>query len=142
MTTIATAQQGFDAQTTAVLIPSLTHPDLPAGVKVVRPGTDDNTVAAGTLPFIKQQFVFNRASQLQLGNTAAHRVPGMAICSIYVRRRTGNQVRNLLIHLVTEAFRSKRLGGVTYLDVLMPVSAEVGEWNVTGMSIPFYFDAM
>lgn len=137
MTTIATAQQGFDAQTTAVLIPSL-----PAGTRVIRPGTSDPVISTGTVPHIKQDFVFSRDSQIQLGNTGPSRVTGMAINLVHVRRNNGNATRNLLIHLVTQAFRSRRLGGVTYQDVLMPMSAEVGEWHVTGISIPFYFDAM
>lgn len=136
MTTVANFQTAIDLHTQAMLI------NAPTNYRVVFPGTSDQAMANDTQfrAYIRQEIILSRQKQLYLGNENPNRNWGYLLNMIHVKKNTGYGVRNAMLDKILKSFRSKRVGGVTFLDATVPMHSEVGSWSVTGISISFYFD--
>jgi hypothetical protein len=138
MTDRATVRNAIDQLTTDLFI----NPSAPATpVPVIFGNVTNVTLSEGTVPFLKQRVSFTSDKQRDLGNLCSRRHTGYVLFIIHVRKGTGDLARDNLIDRVTRGFRSRYVGPATTLDAQMVLSAESENWALTGIQIPFYFDA-
>lgn len=113
-------------------------PDVP----VVYANQDETTLAEGNISWLKQKVVFREANQFELGNVDSARQKGVVVFIIYVRKGSGSLDRDTLYQRVLNSFRSKQIGGATFLNVQPMLQGGNENWSLTGLQIPFYFNSI
>ncbi len=111
-------------------------------IPVLYTNQDNTTLSQGTAPYIKQKVHFREDRQFELGNTSSSRQFGVLVITIYVRKGTGTFERDTLYERVRTAFRSRMIGGATFLNVQPLRSGESDNWCVSAWQIPFYFNTI
>lgn len=110
-----------------------------AGIEVAFTERAARTLSKGTTPFISLQVLFKEDRQLELGNTERSRQHGSVLAILYTRADEGPADRNHLYEQVRKAFRSRKIGRATFLNVQLLRSGESENWCMTAYQIPFYF---
>lgn len=100
---------------------------------------DDTELSKGTLPYYKQEIHFLTDNQVELGNTDLRRRNGKVVIIIYVRRGDGTGLRDDMYDKMVKCFRSKLIGGATFLNPKLLAKGNTENWNGTAYEIPFYF---
>lgn len=132
MPTIASVHAAVDAYTQSEM----------TGIPVIFGNVEDPTVSEGTAAFLKQRVIFTSDSQFILGAPQSSRKRGSVIFIINVRKNKGDKDRNILLDKVLKSFRSKVIGGATFLNGRVVSSGQSENWLLTGVEIPFYFDEL
>lgn len=132
MPTRASVHSAIDALTQSTL----------SSYSVCFDNTDYEAYSQGSSPFISQKVSFRENNQLELGRTDMRRQHGKVIFLIHVRKGAGSSLRNTIAELLLDAFASKVIGGATFVDATELPLGESGNWAVTGIDIPFYYERL
>jgi hypothetical protein len=113
-----------------------------ADVPVVYTNQDDTVLSQGEEAWMKQKVIFRENRQFELGNTSSSRNWGVVVITIFVRKGTGSLVRDTLYDRVRNAYRSRMIGGATFLNVQPMRYGENENWCLSAYQIPFYFNSI
>lgn len=108
-------------------------------IPVIFGNTENLVLSEQQNPFLKQRVLFVTDSQFQLGDVVSSKKTGSVIFIVHTRKNTGDADRNSLQDLVLKSFRSKVIGGATFLNARVISSGETENWSLTGIEIPFFF---
>ena len=111
-------------------------PDVP----IIFTNQDDTALSQGTAPWLKQKVIFREDRQFELGNTSSSRQWGVVVIIIHVRAGTGSLARDTLYQRVLNCYRSRLIGGATFLNVQPMRQGENENWCLSAYQIPFYFN--
>lgn len=100
---------------------------------------DDTTLSNGTVSFVKQRVQFLKDCQNELGDTTSRRIDGVVVIIIHVRKGQGDADRDSIRLNVVKSFRSRVIGGATFLDPKAVAAGNTENWNLTGWQIPFFY---
>lgn len=109
-------------------------------VPVVYTNQNDESFVQAGVAFLKQKVIFREDRQFELGNTSSSRQHGVVVIMIYVPRGTGTLLRDTIYQRVRNAFRSRMIGGATFLNVQPVRYGESENWCISAYQIPFYFN--
>lgn len=128
--TIASVHRALD-EATATAFPS---------TPVVYSNQSDADLSQGSAAYLRQHVLFTESRQMTLGYPENGRNHGQLVFILHVPKGAGEAARNTLLSTVIQSFRSRRIGGATLLNARVLTQGEVGNWSLTGVQIPFYFD--
>lgn len=111
-------------------------------VIVIFDNQDDTSASNAQAAWIKQSIVFRETNQFQLGDTDSSRNKGVLVFKIYVRTGKGAGQGDVLRARVVRLFRSRKVGGATFLNAQTLGTGKSGNWAVNALQIPFYFDSI
>lgn len=107
---------------------------------LVHGNINEEILLEGTAPFVKQEVSFTNFSQFELGIPQNARVHGNLIFFIYSKQGTGSGARNAVLARIVSRFLNKQyLNGLTTLGVNPGMEGTKLNWNVSAVSVPFYF---
>lgn len=131
MPTLAQVNSLIDIQTQEEFLP--TYP-------VVFGNVNEETLLSGNQTFLKQEVIFSEFSQFELGIPENSRVYGNIMFFIYTRQGTGSGAKNTVLSKIVSRFKSKQFAnGLTTLAVNSSGEGNRQNWNVTAVTVPFYF---
>lgn len=124
-------------------IDQYTAANIATNFPVVYGNVDDRDLSEGVVSYLKMRVLFLTDRQLGLGNPVPHRINGAVVFTLHVRENTGDGTRDAMHDRISAFFRSQVIGGATFTNVrALPGGRLVGNWSLTGVEIPFYFDDM
>ena len=110
------------------------------GASWVFGNVSDTALAAGSVPWVKMILIEQTDSQMILGDTVPSRVRGTATFILHVRKNQGMGKHTQMRDAIKARFRSKIVGGATFLNSRSTSLGETDSWSLTGVEVPFYFD--
>lgn len=116
--------------------------DTLTGLTIIYTGQDDLEASNGQASWVKQKVLFSDSKQFELGNTASSRNWGKVVIYIYTRKGSGSADRDNILQRVVNCYRSRKIGGATFLNVQPLTNGESENWCVSGFQIPFYFNSI
>lgn len=132
MPTRASVHTAIDLLTQSTLTGYLVHFD----------NTDYEQYSQQNNPFVSQKVNFRANKQLELGRPDMRRQHGAVMFLVHTRKGTGTGVKDTIIELLQNSFASKIIGGATFVDATELPLGESGNWAVTGIEIPFYYERL
>ena len=107
---------------------------------LVHGNINEEALLEGTVPFIKQEVSFTNFSQFELGIPQNARVYGNLMFFIYSKQGTGSGARNAVLTKIVSRFMNKQYAnGLTTLGVNPGMEGTKLNWNISAVSVPFYF---
>jgi hypothetical protein len=131
-TTFQAVQKAAEQEATAALQP------IPASI--VFGNINDAVLSNGTVPWAKMIVIEQKDVQTTLGIPSSSRVGGTCTFILYVRKDAGMGKHTQMREAIKARFRSKIIGGATFLNARSTTLGELGNWSLTGVEVPFYFD--
>ncbi len=125
-------------QTAAEIAAKAAMDSVPAGL--VYGNVSNATFYQGTTPWAHVVVIEQTDSQLGLGDTVPSRTRGTVVFTFYVKKGQGMGKHTQMREAVKARFRSKAIGGATFLNARSTVLGETDTWSLTGVEVPFYFD--
>jgi len=113
-----------------------------AGYSVHYDNTDYESFSQQQNPFVSLKVNFRSDNQMELGRPDMRRQHGAILFLVHTRKGTGAAVRNTIVQLLLDTFASQVIGGATFVNATELPLGESGNWAVTGIEIPFYFERL
>lgn len=91
-------------------------------------------------PWIRFSVVEGESTQITIGTTQEHRVPGIIIIQMFMPKDSGSKTLDGYMDTLDGLFTSKRIGIINCRSVSKSPVGIVGEWYQVNARIPFWFD--